>query len=216
MSFDSTFTLLRRKFLSTVFRLLYGPLVLLHEPLGQLLFGEAWNSRRLRMLSRVDSSGRILDLGCGDGRLVRYGLGLGLSIVGVEPSKRMRSRAGSTLPIWPGTAQEIPFDSGSVHSIVITYPGRWIFDDRTWDEIYRVLEPGGRVAVLVGGTYERGSLHHLRALLIRLVYGGSSRPDTPVNECLNPLAIQAKQYTDEWGSFYLLMTDSAGTDQSSE
>jgi hypothetical protein len=53
--------------------------------------------------------------------------------------------------------------------VLATFPGPWITDPETWQEIERVLRPGGRVVVLASAAGERPPARW-RRLLSRPAY----------------------------------------------
>lgn len=95
-----------------------------------------------RFAARIPRSGRILDLGCGDGHLTRL---LGPRAIGVdispEPGPTVRARA-----------QQLPFAAGAF-SAVACHLAFMLFDDieRVAAELHRVLAPGGTFHALLGG-----------------------------------------------------------------
>ena len=165
--------MIRRRLLQTVFSLLYGPLAPMHELVGQAAFGPAWPGRRRALLDWLsDSTGLLVDLGCGEGRLLTEVTKRGLTAVGVEPSPAMTRRARRRgVTVVRGESGNLPLRNGAVDAVIATYPGPWIVAPRTWREIDRVLRPGGVVLILLGGTTERGRLTTARRLVSGLVYG---------------------------------------------
>lgn len=99
-----------------------------------------------RFAARVPP-GRVLDLACGDGTLVRL---LGSRALGIDLSGAELSRAGSR--VVRGRAQELPFADGSFDAVTCQL-AFMLFDDvaRVVDELARVLRPGGRFLALLGG-----------------------------------------------------------------
>jgi len=75
------------------------------------------------------------------------------------------------------TAQALPLQAGSVGDVVATYPGPWIIDPLTWDEIARVTVIGASVQILLGGDVVRGRGAFLRKRLLRVAYGNSNAVD---------------------------------------
>lgn len=72
------------------------------------------------LLRRVPLRGaRVLEIGCGDGRLTRRFAGVTREVLGIDPDKEQIARARSLNPAWlrgrvrfrAGTAQEITFRS---------------------------------------------------------------------------------------------------------
>lgn len=192
----------RRRLLTALFDQLYGPLVLLHEPVGRLAFGPSWAGRRLELLSELRPSERVLDVGAGSGLLVRAGTTRGFAILGVDPSPAMRRLAvRHGAPVIAGRAQSLPFPDASFTALVSSYPGPWIADGCAWSEFERVLAPGSRIAILLGGTIERGAGASVRRLLGRAVYGSGG---TDLDHRLSfptPDGISGSFETtdDEWG-----------------
>lgn len=170
----------RRRLLQAIFSLLYGPLAPVHEGVGTVAFGAAWPRRRMAILDRLgEISGVLLDLGCGDGRLLAEARRRGIKAVGLEPSRAMsrgaRRRGDAVVR---GSASHIPLRTGSITVLCSTYPGPWIAEPATWREIGRVVRPGGRVVILLGGTVERGRMGRLRSFGGALVYGARGEPPT--------------------------------------
>jgi SAM-dependent methyltransferase len=164
----------RSRLLQTMFHLLYTRLGFLHEVAGRTAYGPAWNGRRKHVIP-TKRSRTLLDLGCGEGRLLSSIGVRQVFAVGVEPSRAMARRAGRRLAtVVLATAQALPLQDGSVGHVVATYPGPWIIDPQTWDEIARVTEDGGRVDILLGGDIVRGRGSILRRRLLRLAYGGTN------------------------------------------
>lgn len=166
---------LRSRALNGFFRLLYGPLVFLHEPAGACLFGPSWAGRRRNLLEYLPPKGLVLDLGCGSGRLLailqhRPGPSVGVDIS--LPMSRRALNAGANIVV--ADARCLPLGKETVGSVVCSYPGPWIRDERVWRELARVASPGAQVTVLLGGTVTRGRWSSLRSTLIRLVYGRQS------------------------------------------
>ncbi len=197
---------IRSRLLNRSFRLLYGPLQFLHEPAGRCLFGESWHGRRIETLANLPPSGRLLDVGCGSGLLLDHALSGRSLAIGIDPSRAMLRRARSrNLTVVAGRSDALPFAAHSFVSIVATYPGGWILDDRTWEELARVLEPGGAVAILLGGTVERGRAGTLRSIVTGVLYGRQSMDvDNMQIDAAERAGLvgRVKARDDRWGTVY--------------
>jgi ubiquinone/menaquinone biosynthesis C-methylase UbiE len=66
---------------------------------------------------------RILDVGCGSGRLLEYFYKQGLDTTGLEPSRDMRERArvrlGLQVPLYQGVAEDLPFEDNEFDIVTL-------------------------------------------------------------------------------------------------
>ena len=198
---------LRSRVLRKLFELLYDPLVFLHEPAGVCLFGASWRGRRVRLGQGLPEHGTVVDLGCGGGHLLsslpdRHGLS-----VGIEPSARMAERAANRGQlVVMARAQTLPLPDSSVSAVVASYPGPWIMDRQTWDEIARVTADGALIRILMGGTVTRGPLAFVRRPMMRLLYGRQPADGTSIASTgLGHPCIEGQLCArhDEWGIAYV-------------
>jgi ubiquinone/menaquinone biosynthesis C-methylase UbiE len=126
------------------FAVLYDPFLWVAEWAGL-------RARRKELLSRA--RGRTVEIGVGTGlNLPHYPDGLP-ELVLVEPDVAMRSRLETTLRrsgrrarLVDASAERLPFDDGSVDTIVSTFVLCTVDDpDLALREIARVLRPGGQL-----------------------------------------------------------------------
>jgi SAM-dependent methyltransferase len=97
----------------------------------------------------------VLELGYGPGHLQVALAEKGYRVFGLDESRFMSRLAGkrlkkARLPIRlsRGYAQNLPFASSSVQSVISTFPSEYIFEPHTLEEVRRVLSPGGNFVVL--------------------------------------------------------------------
>ena len=93
----------------------------------------------------------VLDLGAGTGKLTRALLETGARVVAVEPGDAMRAELERGVPgveALRGSAEEIPLPKASVDAIAIGQAFHWFRHDVALPEMWRVLRPGGGVALL--------------------------------------------------------------------
>lgn len=109
----------------------------------------------LRLLDRLGTlrGRRILDVGCGDGRLTLAMQQSGADIVGLDPVVDMVRRASDRgVPAVVGLAEALPLASGVWDLVFSNAALHWCLDhERAITEFVRVLRPGGRLHVRVGG-----------------------------------------------------------------
>src|SRR5215218_1410938 len=103
----------------------------------------------------LEEGARVLDVGCGTGRLTRWiaeRLGPKGSVVGIDPLEHRitvaRSEAGP-VRFEVGQAEELgAFEDSSFDAVCLSSVLHWVADKaRALAEIRRVLRPGGRVAL---------------------------------------------------------------------
>lgn len=110
-----------------------------------------------RLVERLglEEGARVLDVGCGTGRLARWiaeRLGPTGTVVGIDPLEHRisvaRSHAG-VVRFEVGHAEDLgAFEESSFDAVCLSSVLHWITDKaRALAEIRRVLRPGGRVAV---------------------------------------------------------------------
>lgn len=100
-----------------------------------------------RFAARIPRGGRVLDLACGDGVLLRH---LGPRAIGLDVSRE--ELAAATGPVVQGRAQALPFADGAFDAVAC-HLAFMLFDDlaRVVAELARVLVPGGSFVALLGG-----------------------------------------------------------------
>ena len=92
----------------------------------------------------------LVDLGAGTGRLSREFVLLGLRVVAVEPARNMRSvieRRVQGVMVVGGAAEAIPLADGIADAVVVGNAFHHFDEGRAFDQIRRVLRPGGVLAV---------------------------------------------------------------------
>jgi ubiquinone/menaquinone biosynthesis C-methylase UbiE len=137
------------------FDLLYHPFAFTYDLVAALVSLGRWNDWGMAILPYVKGR-RVLEIGHGPGHLQLTLRERGLAVLGLDESsqmgkiarKRIRQFGYPGLNLTRGLAQALPFTSGSIDSIVSTFPSEYIFDFRTLSEVRRVLIDGGRLVVL--------------------------------------------------------------------
>lgn len=94
---------------------------------------------------------RVLDLAAGTGSLTAPLAGAGLAVTAVEPSAGMRSVLAERAPDLEAVdarAENLPFDDGAYALVTVANAWHWFDPGTAHAEIWRVLAPGGSLAVL--------------------------------------------------------------------
>lgn len=100
----------------------------------------------LEMLKGVKGM-KVLDLGCGTGRMTKKLLELGAEVVGVDVSEEMLNVArkkcrGAEFVL--GDSANLPFGEGEFDLVVASFLIVHLKGlEKSFDEVYRVLKPGG-------------------------------------------------------------------------
>jgi SAM-dependent methyltransferase len=93
----------------------------------------------------------VLALAAGTGKLSRALLAAGLDVVAVEPQETMRERLAASIGaerVREGVAEAIPLDDDSVQTVTVGDGFHWFDQAPAIEEIRRILQPGGGLAVL--------------------------------------------------------------------
>ncbi len=98
----------------------------------------------------------ILELGCGTGHLQASLARHGLSAIGLDRSPamlRQARRRSDNLIL--ADSQAIPVRNGTIQTVVAIFPAPYIIAPATRAQIAEVLQPGGRLVVLLAaGKYD--------------------------------------------------------------
>jgi SAM-dependent methyltransferase len=115
--------------------------------------------RHHRILEMADTKGgRMLDIGCGSGRLLFDLRQLGFQVFGVDYSSSMvaasralfRGRGAKPAPLAVEDIERLAFRDGSFDMVVAAAVIEYLFtDDNAIAEIHRVLKPGGAMIIAV-------------------------------------------------------------------
>ena len=127
----------------------------LAETYDRLSDSQFEGGKRLVEQMRIQAGDRVLDVGCGTGRLTQWiaeRVGPGGSVVGIDPLveriaiARVRA-AGISFEV--GQAEDLSaFAAESFHAVCMSAVFHWVSDKpKALAEVRRVLRPGGRLGV---------------------------------------------------------------------
>jgi trans-aconitate 2-methyltransferase len=118
---------------------------------------QAWASEVLARLEGIAPDARVLDVGCGTGRVAEQLLALVPQgrVLALDASEDMaalaRARLGERAEVWCQDVLELDL-AEPVDAIVSTATLHWVSDhDRLWARLARALRPGGLLEVQCGG-----------------------------------------------------------------
>lgn len=181
------------------FWVLYNPLAWMYDSVSRAVSLGQWREWQRAGLAKVRGK-RVLDLATGTGNTLldlgaaqREAIGIDLSPEMLRIAKHKLERHSESVPLVRGRAQELPFASCSVDSVLSTFPAEYITASETLTEIARVLRPGGRaVIVAMAQLVPSGWWERLLEWLYRVTALGSVADVEPLIDAAG------LQYSTEW------------------
>lgn len=149
------------------FRLLYNELAFTYDTVSKVVSLGAWRCWQRTAIKHLPAptGAPILELAHGTGDLQIDLHAAGYRTVGYDLSPRMGriaraklTRQGVPARLARGYAQALPFGDGAFPAVVCTFPTPFIIEQTTVREIYRVLQPGGRLVVVPSGVLTGGTV----------------------------------------------------------
>lgn len=146
------------------FRLLYNEMAFTYDTVSTMVSLGQWRDWQRAALHHIMAppGARVLELAHGTGNFEIDLRTAGYRTVALDLSRAMGriawrklTRWGLHPPLVRGMAQALPFPSGIFPAVVSTFPTEFIVDPATLGEVYRVLEPGGRLVVVFSGMLTR-------------------------------------------------------------
>lgn len=107
------------------------------------------------LLAGLPPGGRLLDVGCGTGALVRAARDAGHRAIGVEPDPEMAALAGSRLgeDVVVAGLPDLPYADDCFDAVTASFVLNHVDDPRgAAHELARVAAPGGMLAASIWGT----------------------------------------------------------------
>jgi SAM-dependent methyltransferase len=107
----------------------------------------------IHQLLEVSAGDRLLDVACGSGFALEMARLRGAECAGIDASARLAAIASFRNPasdIRVGDMNDLPWDDGTFH-VATSFRGIWGTTPNAVAEIYRVLEPGGKLGLTVWG-----------------------------------------------------------------
>jgi dolichol-phosphate mannosyltransferase len=128
-----------------------------------------WQRRRYAVITKLAAGAeRVLDVGCGSSRIIGSGRLVGLDIVLAK--LRFARRYGN--PLVHGSIFELPFKNEAFDCVICSEVIEHVpADERVFDELERVLKPGGRL-ILGTPDYDRWRWRALEAVYGKFSPGG--------------------------------------------
>jgi SAM-dependent methyltransferase len=125
------------------------------------LSGDLWDSWRAIFLA-CPAGGRVLELGCGNGALLRRALettdqdGLGLELTGIDLAEIQPYEGTGRIELRGGVAMEqLPFADAGFDIVFSQYAFEYSDWQRSIAEMIRVLRPGGKFGLLMHSAASR-------------------------------------------------------------
>jgi ubiquinone/menaquinone biosynthesis C-methylase UbiE len=153
-------------------RLLYREMAWAYEAVAWVISRGLWAEWR-RVALRYIKGGPILEIGCGPGMLLR-GLAQHGMVVAVDASPAMASLAhqrikgaAASILVVQACVQHLPLTTGSMATVVATFPTGFLRDPLAQKEMERVVRPGG--CLLIIDRAELRGRDSLRRFLLWLV-----------------------------------------------
>jgi ubiquinone/menaquinone biosynthesis C-methylase UbiE len=148
-----------------------------------------WNDW-IRSCGELIISGPVLDIGCGQGILVKHIQQQNISIWGIDESPQMLQQCRKNLtpgkiPIVRGLGQLLPFSSGVFHTVSATFPAPFLFTPLTLNEIKRVLSPEGSLIILLTAECTGNSVHARILRGISRLFGFGVLPEVYKNRLVS-------------------------------
>lgn len=177
----------KRTFLPAAGHDLFLPL---YDPLVSLLGGNRAR-RDLIDQANIGAGQRILDMGCGTGTLavLLKQQSADVEVVGLDPdpkalrrAKNKAARAGVSLQIDQGFADELPYEKSSFDRVFSSFMFHHLEEqdrEKTLVEVSRVLKPGGSFHLLdfAGGDHGPHESRGLHSHLARLFHSSDRLKD---------------------------------------
>lgn len=166
------------------FRLLYNELAFTYDLVSWLVSLGAWRCWQRSVLGYLppSASGPLLEVAHGTGNLHVDLKQVSYDVVGIDYSPYMgritrRKLLINQLPICltRGKGQALPFVDHTFAAVVCTFPTSFVFEQATLSEFYRVLQPDGRVVLVLSGVFVgQGPLKLFLTWLYRVTGQGAS------------------------------------------
>lgn len=132
---------------------------------------QSWGAEVVRRLEGIAPNARVLDVGCGTGRVTEALLALVPAgrVLAIDASPDMvalaHTRLGERADVWCEDALAVSVEQ-PVDAILSTAALHWVTDhDRLWPRLAAALAPGGRLEVQCGGE---GNIAHVREVIDRV------------------------------------------------
>ncbi|NMB56280.1 MAG: class I SAM-dependent methyltransferase [Leptolinea sp.] len=177
------------------FDLLYHGFAWMYDFAAWVVSAGKWNDWIRSAGWLADSSGSLLDIGCGKGILLQHAIQRGISAFGLDESPQMLRYSRRLIPdtsrqLIRGLGQAIPIKTGTFQTVTATFPAAYIFEPATLNEIRRVLKPGGQLIILLTSDVTGSSVHERLIRFFSGLFGFGRVADSfqdylqkPLREC---------------------------------